>query len=145
MSSPIPLAVVGIGCRFPGDATNPDKLWSLLAEGKSAWTRVPVDRWNEDAFLHPSPDDMNGTHNHLGGHFLQQDVGEFDAGFFNVLPGEAAAMDPQQRLLLETTYEAIESAGIPKESLSKSNTAVYMAMFTRDYDRNVYKDMMSVP
>ncbi|KAM7216745.1 hypothetical protein V8F06_007855 [Rhypophila decipiens] len=145
MASPIPLAVVGIGCRFPGDATNPDKLWSLLAEGKSAWTRVPVDRWNEDAFLHPSPDDMNGTHNHLGGHFLQQDVGEFDAGFFNVLPGEAAAMDPQQRLLLETTYEAIESAGIPKESLSKSNTAVYMAIFTRDYDRNVYKDMMSVP
>ncbi|KAM7200700.1 hypothetical protein V8F20_005202 [Naviculisporaceae sp. PSN 640] len=145
MTPPIPLAVVGIGCRFPGDATSPDKLWDLLAEGKSAWSRVPSDRWNEEAFLHPSPDDMNGSHNHQGGHFLRQDVGEFDAGFFNVLPAEAAAMDPQQRLLLETTYEAIESAGIPKESLAGSRTAVYMAMFTRDYDRNVYKDMMSIP
>ncbi|KAK7756046.1 Type I Iterative PKS [Diatrype stigma] len=144
-TSPIPLAIVGIGCRFPGDATNPDKLWDLLASGKSAWSKVPADRWNEDAFLHPDPDDMNGTHNHVGGHFLKQDVGEFDAGFFNVLPGEAASMDPQQRLLLETTYEALESAGIRQEDIQKSNTAVYMAMFTRDYDRNTYKDMMSIP
>ncbi|KAI1261789.1 Aft9-1, partial [Xylariaceae sp. FL1019] len=144
-SSHIPLAVVGIGCRFPGGATNPDKLWDLLSNGKSAWSKVPADRWNEDAFLHPDPDDTNGSHNHVGGHFLQQDVGEFDAGFFNVLPGEAASMDPQQRLLLETTYEALESAGIRQEDIQKSNTAVYMAMFTRDYDRNVYKDMMSIP
>lgn len=144
-TSPIPLAIVGIGCRFPGDATNPDKLWDLLASGKSAWSKVPADRWNEEAFLHPDPDDNNGSHNHVGGHFLKQDVGEFDAGFFNVLPGEAASMDPQQRLLLETTYEALESAGIRQEDIQKSNTAVYMAMFTRDYDRNVYKDMMSIP
>lgn len=88
----IPLAIVGIGCRLPGDATNPDKLWDLLASGKSAWSRVPADRWNEEAFLHPDPDDSNGSHNHLGGHFLKQDIGTFDAGFFNVLPGEAASM-----------------------------------------------------
>ncbi|KAL6796280.1 polyketide synthase [Trichoderma sp. SZMC 28013] len=143
--SHIPLAIVGIGCRLPGDATNPDKLWDLLAEGKSAWSRVPADRWNEEAFLHPDPDDLNGTHNHVGGHFLSQDVGVFDAGFFNVLPSEAASMDPQQRLLLETTYEALESAGIRQEDMKRSNTAVYMAMFTRDYDRNTYKDMMSIP
>ncbi|KAL7940462.1 polyketide synthase [Trichoderma barbatum] len=140
-----PLAIVGIGCRLPGDATNPDKLWDLLASGKSAWSRVPADRWNEEAFLHPDPDDLNGSHNHVGGHFLKQDVGVFDAGFFNVLPSEAASMDPQQRLLLETTYEALESAGIRQEDMKKSNTAVYMAMFTRDYDRNTYKDMMSIP
>ncbi|KAI0187296.1 polyketide synthase [Xylaria flabelliformis] len=144
-ASRIPLAVVGIGCRFPGGATNPDKLWDLLSNGKSAWSKVPADRWNEEAFLHPDPDDTNGSHNHVGGHFLEQDVGEFDAAFFNVLPSEAASMDPQQRLLLETTYEALESAGIPQEDLQKTNTAVYMAMFTRDYDRNVYKDMMSIP
>ncbi|KKP00195.1 beta-ketoacyl synthase domain-containing protein [Trichoderma harzianum] len=89
--------------------------------------------------------DLNGTHNHVGGHFLNQDVGVFDAGFFNVHPSEAASMDPQQRLLLETTYEALESAGVRQEDLKKSNTAVYMAMFTRDYDRNTYKDMMSIP
>ncbi|KAL6691259.1 polyketide synthase [Trichoderma pleuroticola] len=143
--SHIPLAIVGIGCRLPGDATNPDKLWDLLASGKSAWSRVPADRWNEEGFLHPDPDDLNGTHNHVGGHFLNQDVGVFDAGFFNVLPSEAASMDPQQRLLLETTYEALESAGIRQEDMKKSNTAVYMAVFTRDYDRNTYKDMMSIP
>lgn len=91
-TSHVPLAVVGIGCRFPGDATNPDKLWDLLASGKSAWSRVPADRWNEEAFLHPNPDDTNGSYNHVGGHFLEQDVSEFDAGFFNVLPGEAASM-----------------------------------------------------
>ncbi|KAJ2984094.1 hypothetical protein NQ176_g228 [Zarea fungicola] len=142
---PIPLAIVGIGCRFPGDATSPEKLWELLASGKSAWSKVPADRWNEEAFLHPNPDDTNGTHNHAGGHFLQQDIAEFDAGFFNMLPEEAASMDPQQRLLLETTYEALESAGIRQEDIRKSNTAVYMAMFTRDYDRNVYKDMQSIP
>lgn len=90
--SHILLAIVGIGCRLPGDATNPDKLWDLLANGKSAWSKVPADRWNEEAFLHPDPDDLNGTHNHAGGHFLNQDVGVFDAGFFNVLPNEAASM-----------------------------------------------------
>ncbi|RYP11167.1 hypothetical protein DL764_000238 [Monosporascus ibericus] len=143
--NPIPLAIVGIGCRFPGDATNPEKLWDLLANGRSAWSKVPADRWNEEAFWHPDPDDTNGTNNHKGGHFLSQDLGRFDAGFFNITPQEAASMDPQQRLLLETTYEALESAGVRQEHIQKSNTAVYMAMFTRDYDRNVYKDMMSIP
>ncbi|KAH6608313.1 hypothetical protein Trco_004626 [Trichoderma cornu-damae] len=143
--NPIPLAIVGIGCRFPGDATNPEKLWDLIASGRSAWSKVPADRWNEEAFWHPDPDDTNGTNNHKGGHFLSQDLGRFDAGFFNITPQEAASMDPQQRLLLETTYEALESAGVRQEDIQKSNTAVYMAMFTRDYDRNVYKDMMSIP
>ncbi|KAI9149651.1 Highly reducing polyketide synthase SAT13 [Paramyrothecium foliicola] len=143
--NPIPLAIVGIGCRFPGDATNPEKLWDLIANGKSAWSKIPADRWNADAFWHPDPDDTNGTHNAKGGHFLNQDLGRFDAGFFNISPQEAASMDPQQRFLLETTYEALESAGVKQEDIQKSNTAVYMAMFTRDYDRNVYKDMMSVP
>nr|QED55506.1 TRI17 [Trichoderma protrudens] len=142
---PTPLAIVGISCRFPGDATSPEKLWDLIANGKSAWSKVPSDRWNEEAFWHPDPDDTNGTNNHTGGHFLSQDLGEFDAAFFNITPQEAAAMDPQQRLLLETTYEALESAGIRQEEIQKSNTAVYMAMFTRDYDRNAYKDMMSIP
>ncbi|OLN84398.1 Lovastatin diketide synthase LovF 12 [Colletotrichum chlorophyti] len=142
--SPIPLAIVGIGCRLPGGATNPEKLWELLANGKSAWSRVPAERFNEEAFLHPDPDDRNGTNNHLGGHFLDQDIAEFDAGFFNVSPQEASSMDPQQRLLLETTYEALESAGIPQEKIRGSNTSVHMAMFTRDYDRNAYKDVADI-
>jgi acyl transferase domain-containing protein len=90
--NPIPLAIVGIGCRFPGDATNPEKLWELIANGKSAWSEIPADRWNADAFWHPDPDDTNGTHNAKGGHFLSQDLGRFDAGFFNISPQEAASM-----------------------------------------------------
>lgn len=89
---PIPLAIVGIGCRFPGGATDTQKLWELLVSGKSAWSKVPADRWNEDAFWHPDPDDTNGTTNHRGGHFLTQNLGEFDAGFFNITPHEAASM-----------------------------------------------------
>ncbi|OHW96135.1 polyketide synthase protein [Colletotrichum incanum] len=143
-NSPIPLAIVGIGCRLPGGATSPEKLWDLLANGRSAWSKVPVERFNEEAFLHPDPDDRNGTNNHSGGHFLEQDLAEFDAGFFNISPQEAASMDPQQRLLLEITYEALESAGIPQEKIRGTNTSVHMAMFTRDYDRNVYKDVVDV-
>ena len=90
--NPIPLAVVGISCRYPGDATNPEKLWELIANKRSGWTKVPEDRWNEEAFYHPDPDDSNGTHNSKGGHFINQDLGLFDAGFFNVTPQEAAAM-----------------------------------------------------
>ncbi|KAF5532714.1 polyketide synthase [Fusarium phyllophilum] len=144
-NSLIPLAIVGIGCRLPGGATGPEKLWDLLSGGRSAWSKVPAERWNEDAFLHPDPDDRNGTNNHSGGHFIDQDLAVFDAGFFNITPQEAASMDPQQRLLLETAYEALESAGIPHTSIDGSNTSVHVAMFTRDYDRNVYKDMASVP
>ena len=91
-TTPIPLAIVGIGCRYSGGATSPDKLWELMAEGKSGWSKVPSERWNEEAFLHPDADDTNGTHNHSGGHFLKQDLRDFDAGFFNVLPAEAASM-----------------------------------------------------
>ncbi|KAB2098602.1 Highly reducing polyketide synthase [Alternaria gaisen] len=144
----IPLAIVGIGCRLPGGggggATSPEKLWDVLVNGQSAWSKVPADRWNEEAFLHPDPDDRNGTNNHAGGHFLDQDLAVFDASFFNITPQEAASMDPQQRLLLETTYEALENAGIPEANINGSNTSVHVAMFTRDYDRNAYKDTVGI-
>lgn len=91
-SNPIPLAVVGISCRFPGDITNPEKLWDLLENKRSGWSEVPKDRWNADAFWHPDPDDANGTHNAKGAHFINQDIGVFDANFFNISPQEAAAM-----------------------------------------------------
>ncbi|KAF2182912.1 thiolase-like protein [Zopfia rhizophila CBS 207.26] len=146
--SPIPLVIVGIACRLPGDATNLEKLWDLLANGKSAWSKAPADRWNEEASLHPNPDDTKGTHNHVGGHYLKQDIGEFDAGFFNVLPQEAAAMGTQQRLLLETTYEALgKRRDLPGGNLKVKHSRLqgHVSDRTQDYDRNVYKDMMSIP
>lgn len=141
---PIPIAIIGMGCRFPGNTTDPEKLWSLLAEGRNSWTDVPGDRFNERAFYHPNAD-FNGSHNHRGGHFLDQNIAAFDAEFFGISPIEAKSMDPQQRILLETSYEAFESSGILLENLRGSKTAVYVAMFTRDYDRNIYRDTSDIP
>ena len=143
-SNPAPIAVVGIGIRFPGGATDPEKLWTLLTEGHSCWTDVPSDRFNEAAFYHPNAD-ASGTHNHRGGHFLTQDLAAFDAGFFQISPAEAQAMDPQQRVLLETTYDAYESCGNTLESIRGSNTAVYVARFSSDYNCNMYKDTDDIP
>lgn len=142
--SSAPIAVVGMGFRFPGGATDPEKLWTLLAEGRSCWTSVPKDRFNEAAFYHPNAD-ASGTHNHRGGQFLTQDLAAFDAGFFQISPAEAHGMDPQQRILLETTYDAFENSGATLESVRGSNTAVYVAKFSSDYDRNIYKDTDDIP
>ena len=141
---PVPIAIVGMACRLPGDVTNTEELWNLLAEGRNVWSPVPPQRYNEAAFYHPNPEN-DGTTNHRGGHFISPDIAAFDASFFGLSPIEAQAMDPQQRLLLETTYEAFENAGIPIDKARGSNTAVYTAMFTRDYDRNLYKDPVDLP
>ena len=135
-SSPIPIAIVGIGCRLPGNICDTESLWSVLASAKNTWSSVPPERFNEAAFYHPNPAN-DGTTNHRGGHFLSQknDIAAFDAGFFGMSAAEAQATDPQQRLLLETTYEAFENAGIPMKQIRGSDTAVFTAMFTRDYDR----------
>ena len=137
--TPAPIAVVGMSCRFPGGANDPEKLWSLLSEGQSAWSDVPSDRFLWKSFYHPSTD-MNGAINHRGGHFLDHDVSAFDANFFGIPPSEANAMDPQQRLQLETAYEAIENAGMPMDQIKGSKGGVYVAIFSRDYDRMAYKD-----
>ncbi|CAH0027307.1 unnamed protein product [Clonostachys rhizophaga] len=135
-----PLAVVGISCRLPGGANDTDKLWDLLKDGVDTWSPVPEDRFNESAFHHPSPDDPNGSNNHRGGHFIDANISSFDASFFRISPQQAAVMDPQQRILLEMTYEALESAGMPREQYRGSNTGVFGALFITDFDRNMLKD-----
>jgi acyl transferase domain-containing protein len=143
--TPSPIAIIGIGCCLPGNVKNTDSLWELLSEGRNAWSSVPAERFNENAFYHPNPDNQ-GTTNHRGGHFISREsIAAFDAPFFGISPIEASAMDPQQRLLLETTYEAFEDAGIPVETVRGSKTGVFTAMFTRDYDRNIYKDSLDIP
>ncbi|KAF3002248.1 t1pks [Neopestalotiopsis sp. 37M] len=139
------IAVVGVSCRLPGGANSPEKLWNFLREGGEAWSPVPVERFNETSFYHPSADDPNGTSHHRGGHFIDGDVRDFDHSFFRMSPQQAMAMDPQQRILLEMTYEAIESAGWSRESIAGSETSVHAAMFTTDYDRNLYKDTLDLP
>ena len=134
-----PLAIVGMSCRFPNGANSLAELWSLLSQGQSAWTPVPESRFNEKAFHHPSPE-SNGSINQHGGHFLDQNIKAFDAEFFGLSPAEAKSVDPQQRIQLESAYEALENAGITLESVRGTNTAVYTAIFSRDYDRMQYKD-----
>ncbi|KAL4814821.1 Choline/Carnitine o-acyltransferase-domain-containing protein [Aspergillus spinulosporus] len=139
-----PIAIVGLGCRFPGGADTSEKLWQLAYEGRQCWEEVPSNRYNWRAFHHPDPE-ARGTHNARGGFFLQQDPAVFDANFFAIPAAEAAAIDPQQRLLLEVSYEALENAGIPLEAVRGTQTGVYVALVSRDYDRMIYKDPSQIP
>lgn len=104
----MPIAIVGLAGRFPGDAENPQKLWDMLAQGRSALSKIPADRFNVDAFYHPH-NERQGTINVDKAHFMQRDIEAFDAPFFNMPLAEAKAMDPQQRMALECTYEALEN------------------------------------
>ncbi|CZT43607.1 related to polyketide synthase [Rhynchosporium secalis] len=135
----MPIAVIGMACRFPGDATSPDKLWEMLANGRNAWSEFPKDRINIDGFYHPSGN-REGSICFKGGHFLKENVAAWDAPFFSTTAHEAAAMDPQQRILLEVSYEAFENAGIPIETLPGTSTAVYCGSFVKDYEQICLRD-----
>jgi acyl transferase domain-containing protein len=126
----VPVAVVGIGCRFPS-ANGPAEFWRLLSEGLDAITEVPASRYDIDAYHDPRPGTPNRIVSRLGG-FLDQ-IDEFDAGYFGVAPREAERMDPQQRLLLETTAEAIADAGLTREQLSTLRTGVYVGGMSSAY------------
>lgn len=134
------IAIIGMACRFPGGADNPESLWSMLAEGRDGRKEVPKDRWNWKSFYNQNPETKDST-NYSHGYFLDEDVAAFDARFFGIPGADAGTIDPQQRLLLEVTYEALENAGLPIEDLRGSDTSVHMAMFARDYDRMGYKDV----
>ncbi|KAL2166565.1 hypothetical protein VTG60DRAFT_2512 [Thermothelomyces hinnuleus] len=144
MANNTPIAVIGMSCRFAGDVDSPEKLWKLLAEGRSAWSEIPKGRFNIDGFHHPNFEKLNGT-NVVGGHFLKEDVGLFDAHFFNLSAETAAALDPQFRLQLESTYEALESAGLSLQDVAGSNTAVFAGSFFRDYHESLVRDPDSLP
>ncbi|MEW2395145.1 type I polyketide synthase [Streptomyces sp. NPDC046862] len=127
-----PIAIVGIGCRFPGGVTGPDELWRLVDEGRDAVGAMPDDRgWDFDALFAPDPDRLGTSHAREGA-FLH-DAARFDAGFFGISPREALAMDPQQRLLLEVAWESLEHAGIDPGTLTGSRTGVYAGLMYHDY------------
>ncbi|OJJ70374.1 hypothetical protein ASPBRDRAFT_155129 [Aspergillus brasiliensis CBS 101740] len=140
----MPIAIVGMGFRGPGDATDVARLWTMMVEGREAWSEIPASRWNHSAFFHPDHA-RHGTINVHGGHFLAEDVTLFDAPFFNMTGDEVAAMDPQQRLLLEVTYEGLENAGIPLSKVAGSQTSCFVGCFNADYTDLLLRDPESIP
>src|ERR1700722_18010787 len=122
-----PVAIVGMGCRFPGGVRGPGDMWDLLVCGGDAVSEFPVERgWDLKGMYGPDTGDAGP---YQGG--FVYDVAGFDAGFFGISPREALAMDPQQRLLLEVCWEALEQAGIDPSSLRGSSTGVFAgAAFT---------------
>jgi hypothetical protein len=126
----VPVAIVGMGCKLPGGNSSPSKLWDFLYDAKSSWApKAPRDRFNWDAFTHPTDPDFDGTFQIAGGHFHGEDVdlSRFDSAFFGLPLSEARIMDPQQRLLLEVSYECLETGGIPMEAVAGRKVGCFVA------------------
>ncbi|HIK08368.1 MAG TPA: SDR family NAD(P)-dependent oxidoreductase [Trichormus sp. M33_DOE_039] len=130
-----PIAIVGMGCRFPGGADTPEKLWQLLRSGQDAITEIPGDRWNINAFYDKQPATPGKMSTRYGG-FIGH-LQEFDADFFGIAPREAMSLDPQQRLLLEVCWEALENASILPEQLVGSQTGVFIGISSNDYSTHL--------
>ncbi|MDQ0957039.1 acyl transferase domain-containing protein/acyl carrier protein [Streptomyces sp. B4I13] len=127
-----PVAIVAMGCRFPGGVGDPDDLWRLLDDGGDAMSEWPRDRgWDADALYDPTPGTPGRSYTRTGG-FIDR-VGDFDAGFFGISPREAVGTDPQQRILLEICWEALERAGIDPLALRGSRTGVFSGTNLQDY------------
>lgn len=130
-SIPIPIAIIGTGCRFPGGCNGPEAYWEALKAGVDGITDVPADRWDLSRYYDPDPE-TGGTSNTGKGGFIEG-IDQFDANFFNISPSVARQMDPQQRLLLEVTYEALEDGGIPLQMISGTDTCVFIGEFMDDW------------
>jgi len=126
-----PIAIIGIGCRFPGEVSGPDGFWDLLCAGTDATREIPADRWETRKFYDPDPSKLGKMGTRRGGFIDGLD--QFDAAFFGISPREAVWLDPQQRLLLRAAWEALEDAGLIADHLAGSDTGVFIGGFTLDY------------
>lgn len=127
-----PIAIIGMGCRFPGGANSPEQFWDLLANGVDAISETPKDRWDIDTLYDADVDVPGKVASRWGGYL--KDIDQFDPYFFGISPKEAAFMDPQQRLLLEVAWEALEDAGQTREQLTGSLTGVFVGVHSHSTD-----------
>ncbi|KAG6022008.1 Type I Iterative PKS [Claviceps sp. Clav32 group G5] len=144
MTTPEKIAIVGMSCRLSGDVSTPEDLWTMISRSRDGWGPIPESRFSTDAYYHPNPQ-KKGCFNTKSGYYMNQDLSKFDAPFFNITEQEAKAMDPQQRQLLECTYEALESAGIPKETISGANVGVFVGATSSSYRMGTLRDLNQVP
>ena len=136
-----PIAIVGIGCRFPG-AAGPAAFWRLLKNGIHVVGRVPRSRFDADALFDPEPATPGKVSTEWGG-FLDH-IEDFDAEFFGISPREAERLDPQQRLLLETSWEALEDGGIVPDRLQGTQTGVFVGMWINEYEARLFRDPRAI-
>ena len=125
------IAIIGIGCRFPGGVNTTDSFWKLLAEGREAVSEIPPDRWNMDRYYDPEPGLAGKSIAKRGG--FVDGIDQFDPQFFGISPREAPYVDPQQRLLLETAWEAMEDAGLVLDLERGTDVAVFVGVSHNDY------------
>ena len=126
-----PIAVIGMGCRLPGQVVDPNGFWQLLLDGVDAVTEVPPSRWNMDDFYDPTPDTPGKSYTRQAAFLTAVEC--FDLQFFGISPREAVSMDPQQRILLEVAWEAIERAGQVWDRLQGEATGVFIGISGNDY------------
>ncbi|KAI1117994.1 hypothetical protein F5Y14DRAFT_293895 [Nemania sp. NC0429] len=139
-----PIAVIGAGCRFPGGADTPSKLWDVIREPQDLTSEPPSNRYDSDSFFH-ADGTHHGTTNASKSYYLDGDIGHFDTAFFNIQAAEADSMDPQQRLLLEVVYDGLSAAGQRMEGLRGSDTAVYVGLMCDDYNAILRRDWETMP
>ena len=137
-----PIAIIGMGCRFPGGGDNPHAYWDMLQRGGEGVKETPVERWDHKTYFDA---DVNvpGKMNTRWGGFLEN-VDQFDAFFFGISPREADHMDPQQRIFLMCAWEALEDAGQTMEGLAGSQTGVYAGVYNNDYKEKLFRNINGI-
>jgi acyl transferase domain-containing protein/acyl carrier protein len=141
-TSRAPVAIVGIGCRFPGAVVDPASFWELLIKGQDAIGEIPQSRIDLAHYFDARPATPGRIMTRWGG-FLKG-IEDFDAGFFGISPREAERLDPQQRLLLETAWEALEDAGVDADTLNGSATGVFVGQWLSDFEARLFADPEAV-
>lgn len=138
------IAIIGMSCRLPGSVSTPDEFWELLARSRTGFSEIPASRFSDKRYFHPNPG-KSGSTNARGGNFLTHDLTAFDAPFFGFTQQEAISLDPQQRLLLECTFEALESAGIPKHDVVGKDVGVFVGGTFSEYEADLFRDPDTIP